>query len=183
MPRPKKLRCVSDYPLMTTFIPEGVAVNGEVMLTLEEMEAIRLSDFEGLDQESAANLMKVSRQTYGRILANARSIVSEALVTGKKLIIDGGHYTLRSPERCRHRNRGSDTVLKQQGGIKMPRKDGTGPEGQGRGTGRGQGPCGQKNKISPTQGGTGSGSGAGRGKGGGRGRGGGGRGQGRGTNR
>lgn len=181
MPRPKKPRFVSGYPVMTTFIPEGMPANGEVMLTLEEMEAIRLSDFERLDQESAAGLMQVSRQTYGRILANARSIVSEALVTGKKLTIAGGNYAVSAAARCRHRNRGSENFLKPYGGTTMPRKDGTGPEGQGQGTGRGMGPCGQKNKISFNQGGSGGRGGAGRGKG--RGRQGGGRGQGRGANR
>ena len=69
----------------------------------KELEAIRLSDFEGLDQEAAANLMEVSRQTYGRILAHARSIVSEALVTGKALRIEGGDYEFRGRGRRRHR--------------------------------------------------------------------------------
>ena len=65
MPRPKKLRIVSGYPTITAFVPQGVPITGEVMLSVEEMEAIRLSDVERLDQESAANLMQVSRQTYG----------------------------------------------------------------------------------------------------------------------
>jgi predicted DNA-binding protein (UPF0251 family) len=75
------------------------------MLSVEELEAIRLSDFEHLDQESAANLMQVSRQTYGRILFTARGIVGEALVTGKALKIAGGAYTMRGRGR-RHRGRG-----------------------------------------------------------------------------
>lgn len=75
------------------------------MLSVEELEAIRLSDFEKLDQESAANLMQVSRQTYGRILSNARGIVGEALVTGKALKVAGGNYAMRGGGR-RHRGRG-----------------------------------------------------------------------------
>ena len=118
MPRPKKPRFVSGYPTLTAFIPEGVPVAGEVFLSVEELEAIRLSDFEGLDQESAANLMEVSRQTYGRILAHARSIISEALVTGKALRIEGGNYEFRGMGR-RHRRGGG--------------------RGQGQGAGRGQG--------------------------------------------
>ncbi|MBC2711384.1 MAG: DUF134 domain-containing protein [Desulfosarcina sp.] len=85
MSRPKKPRFVSGYPTLAAFVPQGVPVAGEVFLSVEGLEAIRLSDFEHLDQESAANLMQVSRQTYGRILATARSIVGEALVTGKAL--------------------------------------------------------------------------------------------------
>ncbi|WP_246803905.1 DUF134 domain-containing protein [Desulfosarcina cetonica] len=83
MPRPKKPRFVSSYPTIAAFVPQGMPISGELMLSVEELEAIRLSDFECLDQESAANLMQVSRQTYGRILATARHIVGEALVTGK----------------------------------------------------------------------------------------------------
>ena len=104
MPRPKKPRFVSSYPSIAAFVPQGIPISGEVMLSVEELEAIRLSDFERLDQESAANLMQVSRQTYGRILASARHIVGEALVTGKalkvcrwKLCHAGWRQTLPSP--------------------------------------------------------------------------------------
>jgi predicted DNA-binding protein (UPF0251 family) len=122
MPRPRKPRFVSGYPTLTAFVPEGVPVTGEVFLSVEELEAIRLSDFESLDKESAANLMEVSRQTYGRILAHARSIISEALVTGKALKIEGGDYEFRGMGGRRHRGGG--------------RGQGRGP---GRGAGRGQG--------------------------------------------
>jgi predicted DNA-binding protein (UPF0251 family) len=105
MPRPKKPRFVSGYPTLTAFMPEGVPINGEVFLSVEELEAVRLSDFEGLDQEAAANLMQVSRQTYGRILGHARHIISEALVTGKALKIEGGDYEFRGM-RGRRRRRG-----------------------------------------------------------------------------
>ena len=105
MPRPKKPRFVSGYPTLTAFIPEGVPVTGEIFLSVEELEAVRLSDFEGLDQETAANLMEVSRQTYGRILAHARQSISEALITGKALKIEGGDYEFRGMGR-RHRRGG-----------------------------------------------------------------------------
>ena len=103
MARPRKPRFVSGYPTLTAFIPQGVPISGELLLSVEELEAIRLSDFEGLDQEAAANLMEVSRQTYGRILAHARSIVSEALVTGKALRVEGGDYEFRGRGGRRHR--------------------------------------------------------------------------------
>ena len=106
MPRPKKPRFVSGYPTLTAFIPQGVPVSGEVSLSVEELESIRLSDFEGLDQETAANMMEVSRQTYGRILAGAHRIVGEALVTGKALRIEGGTYQLRVMGRRRRRRGG-----------------------------------------------------------------------------
>jgi predicted DNA-binding protein (UPF0251 family) len=103
MPRPKKPRFVSGYPTISTYVPLGMPQTGEIRLSLEGLEAIRLSDFEGLDQETAAKIMAVSRQTYGRILGEARSIVSEALVTGKALRIEGGTYEVRGQRRRRRR--------------------------------------------------------------------------------
>jgi len=105
MPRPKKPRFVSAYPAIAAFVPRGMRVSGEVFMSVEELEAIRLSDFEHLDQETAADLMEVSRHTYGRILATARSIVADALITGKALRVEGGNYEFRGMHR-RHRGRG-----------------------------------------------------------------------------
>ena len=106
MPRPKKPRFVSAYPAIAAFVPRGMRVSGEVFMSVEDLEAIRLSDFEHLDQETAADMMEVSRHTYGRILANARSIVAEALVTGKALKIEGGVYEFRGMGRRRRRRGG-----------------------------------------------------------------------------
>ena len=103
MPRPKKPRFVSAYPAISAFVPQGMRVSGEVFMSVEELEAIRLSDFEHLDQETAADMMEVSRHTYGRILANARRIVAEALVTAKALKIEGGVYEFRGMGRRRRR--------------------------------------------------------------------------------
>ena len=104
MPRPKKTRFVSGYPFISSFVPQGTYQTGEIALSIEGLEAIRLSDFEGFDQETAAGIMDVSRQTYGRILGEARNIVSQALVTAKILRIEGGVYEMRG--RQRHRRGG-----------------------------------------------------------------------------
>ena len=103
MPRPKKPRFVSGYPTITAFVPQGMFQTGELILSLEGLEALRLSDFERLDQETASKIMDVSRQTYGRILGEARGIVSEALITGKALRIEGGTYEMRGARRHRRR--------------------------------------------------------------------------------
>lgn len=95
MPRPTKPRFVSAYPVISAFAPKGVPITGEVVMSVEEFEAIRLSDFENLDQESGAALMGVSRHTYGRLLSSARATVAQALVTGKELRVDGGNYQMR----------------------------------------------------------------------------------------
>lgn len=106
MPRPRKPRFVSGFPTMTAFVPQGLPVTGEVFLTVEELEAIRLSDFEGLDQEAAAGMMGVSRHTFGRVLAGARAVIAEALVTSKALRVEGGTFEIRGPHRRRRRGRG-----------------------------------------------------------------------------
>ena len=105
MPRPRKLRFVQGRPIAGAFVPDRVSPWGqeEVTLPIEGLEAIRLSDFQGLDQETAAVMMNVSRQTFGRILAEARAIVADALVTGKILRIEGGHFQM--PPRGRRRRR------------------------------------------------------------------------------
>ena len=105
MPRPRKLRFVQGRPIVETFTPTRMPPWGreEVFLPIEGLEAIRLSDFQGLDQETAAALMNVSRQTFGRILAEARAVVADALVMGKILRIEGGHFEMPPWRRGRHR--------------------------------------------------------------------------------
>ena len=68
----------------------------EIVLSLDEFEALRLADFEGLYQEQAADQMKISRQTFGRIVEAAREKVAQALVEGKTLSIEGGSVEMRA---------------------------------------------------------------------------------------
>jgi len=90
MPRPKKDRCVKCRLDACYFKPRGIPLVDleEVSLTLDEIEAIRLADFEGLYHEGAARRMKISRQTFGRILSVARRKVAECLIKGKALKIE-----------------------------------------------------------------------------------------------
>ena len=76
-------------------------------MTLEGFETIRLIDYQGMGQAEAAEQMQVSRQTFGRILREARHALAEALVAGKRLRLGGGCYELRSQgQGGRHRRRG-----------------------------------------------------------------------------
>ena len=105
MPRPKKLRFISGSNEVSSYIPEDAEPTGVIDLSMEGLEAIRLTDCQGLDQESAAQCMGVSRQTYGRVLAEARQAVATALVTRQRLRIDGGAYCLGAPRPGRQRRR------------------------------------------------------------------------------
>jgi uncharacterized protein len=92
MPRPCCYRRVSGQPAASVFKPAGVPMTAldEVILTLDEFEAVRLADLEGLYQEAAADRMGVSRPTLARILDAAHGKVADALVHGKALRIEGG---------------------------------------------------------------------------------------------
>lgn len=94
MSRPPKCRRVEFMPAKTFFKPAGVPASEleEVQMTVEELEAIRLKDLLGLEQEACAEKMGVSRPTYHRILSAARSKVAEALVEGKAIRVEGGNY-------------------------------------------------------------------------------------------
>ena len=105
MVRPQKPRLVSAYPTITAFVPQGVNVTGETIVSVDEFEAIRLSDFEHLDQESGAAMMGVSRHTFGRLLSRGRTAIADAMVTGKVLKIEGGSYEVRGPGRKKRRGR------------------------------------------------------------------------------
>jgi predicted DNA-binding protein (UPF0251 family) len=105
MPRPRKPRFIQANPTVDAFIPNKTPPWGsdETVLSLEGLEAIKLNDFQGLDQETSAKMMNISRQTFGRVLAEARAIVADALVMGKVLRIQGGHFEMPPLGRGRRR--------------------------------------------------------------------------------
>jgi predicted DNA-binding protein (UPF0251 family) len=88
--RPKKYRCVKCTPDANYFKPRGIPLTEleEVCLSIDELEAIRLADYEELYHEGAARKMEISRQTFGRILNAAHKKVAECLLKGKALKID-----------------------------------------------------------------------------------------------
>ncbi|NLV92753.1 MAG: DUF134 domain-containing protein [Firmicutes bacterium] len=94
MARPTKPRRVHNLPEASLFKPAGVPGREmeEVTLAVEELEALRLKDLEGLDQAECAEIMEVSRPTFQRILGSARQKVATALVEAKALRIEGGSY-------------------------------------------------------------------------------------------
>ena len=103
MPRPVKWRKIEKMPSVLQFYPKvnNLKTAGENVLKLEELEAIRLKDLEGLEQGDCAEKMEVSRPTFQRILIAAREKVADSLVNGKSIRIEGGKYTRGiHPVRC-----------------------------------------------------------------------------------
>ena len=102
MPRPPIERAVGGVPRVILFKPAGVPGREleQLPLAVDELEAIRLVDLEGLSHEQAAAAMGVSRQTVGRVLERGRAKVAEALVAGKAILIGGGQYRVEPRRLC-----------------------------------------------------------------------------------
>ena len=103
MARPTKWRKIENVPAIAYFVPSDkeIVEIPENILKLEELEAIRLKDLEGLEQGECADKMEVSRPTFQRILLSAREKIADSLVNGKTIHIEGGNFTQNiCPVRC-----------------------------------------------------------------------------------
>lgn len=107
MPRPCKKRSVKAFPQVNFFKPRGIALNDlEVFeIGIDELEAIRLADLEGLYQADAAERMGVSRQTFGNIISSARKKVAAALTNGGAIRIENRSFAEPVKPHCRGRHR------------------------------------------------------------------------------
>ena len=97
MSRPTICRQISFLPGVTYFKPVGIPARclKEIILSLVEADSLRLSDVEGMDQKEGAAMMSVSRPTFQRILTSARHKVAEAILKGKAIKIEGGHFEMK----------------------------------------------------------------------------------------
>ncbi len=117
----KKCRCIEVDFEEWLYRPKGRKITEMEVCVLEkdEVEALRLVDGCHNSQADTAECMGVSSSTIQRILERAREKLIKTIVHGNALHIKGGDYVVKE-------------------GV-MPRKDGTGPNGEGCGTGRGLG--------------------------------------------
>lgn len=92
MPRPRKVRFVQGETPTSYYKPRGIPLTElcEATLSLDGLEALRHADVDGLDQTEAARRMGISRSTFSRLLAEARTVVATALTRGWALRIEGG---------------------------------------------------------------------------------------------
>jgi uncharacterized protein len=90
--RPKKIRWIKCSPGERCFRPKCIPAKDleGVSVTLDEFEAIRLADLEGLKHAGAAKKMNVSRPTFTRILSAGRKKIADGLVNIKAIKIEGG---------------------------------------------------------------------------------------------
>jgi uncharacterized protein len=96
VPKPKKNRFVQQPPAVAYFKPQGIPLFqlDQVVLLLDEFEAIRLVDYEGLHLEDAARQLNVSRATCARIIDSAHHKIGNALTNGHAIRIEGGSFVL-----------------------------------------------------------------------------------------
>ncbi len=98
--RPKNYRKISFTPTISGLVPYGDGVDenniGSVIIHYEEYEAIRLNDYEKMNQTESAVAMGVSRPTFTRIYMKAREKMAKALIEGRRVIVEGGKVELDS---------------------------------------------------------------------------------------
>ena len=95
--RPGKYRIVKVDPKISQFSPRGRPGRpDEVELKIDEFEALRLADYQGLAQKEAAKSMRISQQTFSRILRRAHNLIAEGITTGSAIRIQGGQYIISS---------------------------------------------------------------------------------------
>ncbi len=95
MARPRKCRRVCNFPGIQGFIPVGADdIQESILMTVDEYETIRLIDKEGLSQEQCGERMGIARTTVQQIYSEARSKLSDMIVEGRPLRIEGGDYRI-----------------------------------------------------------------------------------------
>jgi len=98
--RPKKPRRITGDFQLYKVIPYPRTSAEPLFIDIDELEAIRLIDYDGLDQNSAAEQMGVSRGTVQRLYKSARKKIATMLVEGRILLlyppVAGGRYDLSS---------------------------------------------------------------------------------------
>ena len=81
-------------PMVTRFGPFGVRGGDEIVVNVDEFEAVRLKDLLGMGQEEAAKEMGISQPTFHRLLVSARKKLADAIVSGKQIRIEGGVFEM-----------------------------------------------------------------------------------------
>ncbi len=89
MPRPRCRRRICGKPRANYFKPAGIRMSelNEIVLNLDEFEALRLIDLEEMEQISAGKKMKISQPTLSRLLKSGRKKIAEAVVKGMAIRI------------------------------------------------------------------------------------------------
>ncbi len=99
MVRPRRIRRIFFQPDVTYFKPAGVPMINlkETILSFDELEAIRLIDSQGMEQNKAGKKMKISQSTLSRLLKIGRKKLADAITNGQAIKIQGGDFKMETP--------------------------------------------------------------------------------------
>ena len=149
--RPTKVRTIGCMPACRRFRPwqeQGESENNQadgdrdnVIIGLDMLEAMRLVDVEGMNQDEAARSMDVSTPTLCRILGQGRRLAAMALTAGKTIRIEGGNVMYGDSMQGRHEHRFCHGRGGRQGGGACHGNEGMQCGGRGMGHGQGRGRC------------------------------------------
>lgn len=94
MPRPRMKRFIASDPVVRFYKPQAIKMRDlkQIVLSHDQLEALRLADVEKIEQVPAAEFMNISRSTFSRLLAEARNVTATALTNGWALKIEGGDF-------------------------------------------------------------------------------------------
>lgn len=96
-PWQKKCRFIEKEYSNHVFKPKSIPLSklNKVQIGHDEMEALKLVDLEHMKQSDAANKMGISPATIQRVIESARQKITNALIEGEAIIIDGGDYVIK----------------------------------------------------------------------------------------
>jgi uncharacterized protein len=120
MPRPEKERSVKHPPLFYDFKPTGIPRRfiSVIEFSLDEFEAVRLTDYLGLDHDGASLEMNISRPTFTRIYDKARKKIARFLTEGMNLRIEGGSVHFKENiMRCKNCNKAFPSAIGTQQNV------------------------------------------------------------------
>ena len=114
MPRPRKTRFCRRYRADRVYKPQGVPMReiDDILISLDEFEALRHCDLEGLDQQETGEKMGISRGTVQRLLYNGREKIMRAILQNNAIVVnlkesEDSHASLHpDSRRCRGRRQG-----------------------------------------------------------------------------
>ena len=129
--RPKKIRFINFNPQTTYFKPQGIPLCSleEINLTVDELESVRLKNYQELKQNECAKKMKISQSTFQRILHTANQKIADALINGKAVRINGGAIKINKKNLLTFKNKKVRKFKCEKCQHKWEEKFGTGKRG------------------------------------------------------
>ena len=111
MRKPYRKRRIHLPPNFKNFKPSGISRSHlkSLTITVDEYEALRLADYEGLEHLQASEMMDISRPTFTRLIEKARNKIARAIIEGMEIVVEGGNIEFQNTL-CRCRDCGDEQI-------------------------------------------------------------------------